>query len=134
MLARRRVARRLIAKQHDARIERPCSDEPEVGGVQLISEQVFSAPQDDRYSMYLSSSIRSCFSRRSKRSALPDTRMSPPGLSLSFAIWAGTSPEMSVELFHERSVRVFDATYLGRALIRSPRKTSVANCQNAAQS
>jgi hypothetical protein len=83
--------------------------------------------------MYLSSSIRSCFSRRSKRSALPETRMSPPGLSLSFAISAGTSPEMSVELFHDRSVRVFETTYLGRALIRSPRKTSVASGQNAAQ-
>jgi hypothetical protein len=67
-------------------------------------------------------------------SALPDKRMSPPGLSLSLAICVGTSPEMSVELFHDRSVNVFDTTYLGRAFIRSLRRTSVASGQNAAHS
>jgi hypothetical protein len=62
------------------------------------------------------SSIRPCSTNVCARPTLPLTCSSRPGWRLSLATSAATSPVSNVEPFQDTSVRVRDATYLGRPL------------------
>ncbi|OLS99717.1 hypothetical protein BJF90_38280 [Pseudonocardia sp. CNS-004] len=62
------------------------------------------------------SSTRSWRRRVWMRSLLPDTWISPPEPSFSFATSSATSPDRMVVLAHSARVSVCEATYLGMPL------------------
>ena len=65
------------------------------------------------------SSTRSYSMRELRRSALPWSRMSPPGCCFSRAISSSTLPLMMVEFCHTAVFRFFETTYFGMPFIRS---------------